>query len=154
MTFLQAIEWLKAYLSAAPTPTATASSPASSSSPPAANSYELVHLHDKRFAHTLELAMRFGKVLLVSDVDRIEPLLYPLLRRDLERQGPRQVVQIGDKLVDYDPNFRLFLLTREADPHLPQDAKPLLTLANFTVTRSGLEGKPCTCVCTMHKCDI
>ncbi len=56
-------------------------------------------LQDPRFANTLELAVRFGKALVVSDVDRIEPLLYPLLRRDLERQGPRMVVALGDKLV-------------------------------------------------------
>lgn len=27
-------------------------------------------------------------------VDKIEPLLYPLLRQDLDRQGPRFVVQV------------------------------------------------------------
>lgn len=42
----------------------------------------------------------------VSEVDRLEPLLFPLLRRDLERQGPRYVVMLGDKQVDYNDTFR------------------------------------------------
>lgn len=36
-----------------------------------------------RFATALELAVRFGKVLVVTDVDGVEPLLVPLLRGEL-----------------------------------------------------------------------
>jgi dynein heavy chain 2 len=52
------------------------------------------------------LQVRFGKTLVVREVDRIEPLLVPLLRHDLERQGPRFVVGLGDKLVDFNDTFR------------------------------------------------
>jgi hypothetical protein len=67
---------------------------------------EVSTLHDARFATTLELAVRFGKVLVVSEVDRLEPGLVPLLRRDLERRGPRFAVMVGDKAVDYHEDFR------------------------------------------------
>lgn len=56
---------------------------------------EVTTMHDARFATTLELAVRFGKTLVVAEVDRLEPLLFPLLRGDLERQGPRFVVQVS-----------------------------------------------------------
>lgn len=46
-------------------------------------------MHDPRFTTALELAVRFGKTLIVAEVDRIEPILFPLLRMDLDRQGPR-----------------------------------------------------------------
>lgn len=59
------------------------------------SSLEVTTLHDSRFATTLELAVRFGKTLVVAEVDRLEPILFPLLRRDLDRQGPRFVVQVG-----------------------------------------------------------
>ncbi len=134
---------------------------------------------DQRFTTTLELAVRFGKTLVVAEVDRVEPILYPLLRMDLDRQGPRFVVQvrirrgragrggecrapvpgpcrssceprrapparapqIGDKATDYNDTFRLFLVTRNPSPYLPPDARSLLAVTNFTVTRSGLEGQ-------------
>jgi len=102
---------------------------------------EVTSMHDPRFVNSLELAVRFGKTLIVQEVDRIEPVLYPLLRQDLARQGPRFVVDIGDKQIDYNETFRLYLVTRHPDPYLPPDASSLVSTTNFTVTRSGLEGQ-------------
>ncbi|KXZ45909.1 DHC7 protein [Gonium pectorale] len=102
---------------------------------------EVTTMADQRFTTTLELAVRFGKTLVVAEVDKVEPILYPLLRRDLDRQGPRFVVQVGDKATDYNDTFRIFLVTRNPDPYLPPDARSLLAVTNFTVTRSGLEGQ-------------
>jgi len=50
-------------------------------------------------------------------------------------------VQIGEKAVDYNPNFRLFLCTRDSFVDLPPNAAALITAVNFTVTKSGLEGQ-------------
>lgn len=36
---------------------------------------------------SLELAVRFGKTLIIQEVEGVEPVLYPLLRRDLIAQG-------------------------------------------------------------------
>ncbi|KAG2486208.1 hypothetical protein HYH03_015170 [Edaphochlamys debaryana] len=102
---------------------------------------EVTTMADQRFTTTLELSVRFGKTLVVAEVDKVEPILYPILRMDLDRQGPRFVVQIGDKATDYNDTFRLFLVTRNPDPYLPPDARSLLAVTNFTVTRSGLEGQ-------------
>lgn len=85
--------------------------------------------------------MRFGKTLIIQEADKLEPVLYPLLRMDLDRQGPRFVVQIGDKAIDYNDTFRLYLVTRNPEPYLPPDARGLVSATNFTVTRSGLEGQ-------------
>uniref|UniRef100_A0A668AN20 Dynein heavy chain ATP-binding dynein motor region domain-containing protein n=1 Tax=Myripristis murdjan TaxID=586833 RepID=A0A668AN20_9TELE len=74
-------------------------------------------------------------------MDRVEPVLYPLLRRDLIAQGPRYVVQIGDKVVDYNEDFRLFLATRNPAPFIPPDAISVVTEVNFTTTRAGLRGQ-------------
>jgi len=102
---------------------------------------EVVPIQDPRFVNQVELAVRFGKTLVVVEVDTVEPLLYPLIRRDLKRQGPRWVVQIGDKLIDYNENFRLMLATRNPFPKLSPDASSLVNVVNFTVTKSGLEGQ-------------
>jgi hypothetical protein len=40
-------------------------------------------------------------------------MLVPILRKDLMQQGPRQVVQLGDKAVDFNPAFKLYLTTRD-----------------------------------------
>lgn len=102
---------------------------------------EVVTPFDVRFMNTVELAVRFGKTLLILEADGLEPTLYPLCRKDLCHQGPRYVVNIGDKTIDYNEGFRMYLVTRHPSPEIPPDAGALVTVVNFTVTRSGLEGQ-------------
>lgn len=59
---------------------------------------EVVSAADPRLVSRVELAVRFGKTLLVLECDGIEPMLFPLARKDLVHQGPRYVVQVGDKV--------------------------------------------------------
>eukprot|EP00698_Gefionella_okellyi_P019038 TRINITY_DN5781_c1_g2_i1.p1 TRINITY_DN5781_c1_g2~~TRINITY_DN5781_c1_g2_i1.p1 ORF type:complete len:3148 (-),score=914.00 TRINITY_DN5781_c1_g2_i1:20-9082(-) len=102
---------------------------------------EVTTQQDARFTKQLELAVRFGKTLIVQEVDTIEPILFPVLRRDLQREGPRWAVQIGDKLVDYSDNFKLMLVTRNSAPDVTPDAASLISRINFTITKSGLENQ-------------
>ncbi|XP_054598719.1 cytoplasmic dynein 2 heavy chain 1 isoform X1 [Nothobranchius furzeri] len=102
---------------------------------------EVISQQDNNFMTTLELAVRFGKTLIIQEMDGVEPVLYPLLRKDLIAQGPRYVVQIGDKVIDYNEDFRLFLATRNPSPFIPPDASSVVTEVNFTTTRAGLRGQ-------------
>jgi dynein heavy chain 2 len=102
---------------------------------------EVVNQQDANFMTALELAVRFGKTLLVQEADVIDPVLYPLLRRELVVQGPQATVQIGEKMVIFDDDFKLFLSTRSPKPDIAADAKAILTEVNFTITRAGLSGQ-------------
>ncbi|KAF4324411.1 hypothetical protein G195_002224 [Phytophthora kernoviae 00238/432] len=101
----------------------------------------IVQSQDARFVNLVEQAVRFGKTLVILEVDNIEPYLYPLVRKELIHQGPRFVVALGDKVIDYNENFRLFLVTRNPSPPLAPDALAIVNVVNFTVTKSGLEGQ-------------
>ncbi|PIO26472.1 hypothetical protein AB205_0144010, partial [Aquarana catesbeiana] len=100
-----------------------------------------MYTQDANFITALELAVRFGKTLIIQEMDGVEPVLYPLLRKDLIAQGPRYVVQIGEKTIDYNEDFRLFLATRNPTPFIPPDASSVVTEVNFTTTRAGLRGQ-------------
>ncbi|ORC91608.1 putative dynein heavy chain [Trypanosoma theileri] len=102
---------------------------------------EVTSVQDERFAHTLELAVRFGKTLLVMDVDGIEPILYPILRKDLLSAGAKRIVQVGNKQVDWQDTFRIMLFTRRTDLLLPPGGAGLVLEVNFSVTRFGLENQ-------------
>ena len=99
---------------------------------------EVINQQDSNFTTALELAVRFGKTLIIQEVDRVEPLLYPLLRKDLISQGPRFVIQLGDKMIDYNESFKLYLTTRNPLPDITPDAGGITTKVNFTTTRAGL----------------
>lgn len=81
---------------------------------------QVTTIQDARFANTLELAVRFGKTLVVDEVDTVEPILYTVLRRDLLRQGTRLLVQIGEKTVPP---------TRNLPSRFWGDLTPIATLA-------------------------
>ena len=119
----QATEWLKTYLQTL-------------------GAIECVTPHEQRFANALELGVRFGKTMVLGEVDEIAPILVPLLRKDLVRQGPRFVVQVGDKAIDYNESFTLYMTTRNPSPDVPPDVASLVTLVNFSVTMPGLNGQP------------
>ena len=55
--------------------------------------------------------------------------------------GPRFVVQIGEKTIDYNEEFRLFLTTRNPAPEIPPDAASVIKEVNFTTTKAGLNGQ-------------
>ncbi|OQS05963.1 dynein heavy chain [Thraustotheca clavata] len=101
----------------------------------------VVQSQEARFVSLVEQAVRFGKTLAILEVDTVEPYLYPLIRKDLNHEGPRYIVRLGDKDVDYNDNFRMVLVTRNPDPELPPDARAIVNVVNFTVTKSGLEGQ-------------
>jgi len=118
---------------------------------------EILNQTDPKFTMQLELSVRFGKVLIIQEMDFIEPLLYPLLRKDLIHQGPRWVVVFGDKTIDYNTSFQLFLCTRNSFIEVHPSAYGLLSIINFTVTKSGLEGKnsfSCCIFCAKLPCFI
>lgn len=102
---------------------------------------EVINQQDNNFTTQLELAVRFGKTLIVQEVDGVEPVLYPVLRKDLAAQGPRHVVQIGEKVIDFNADFRIYLTTRNPAPDLLPDMQAIVNEVNFTTTRAGLTGQ-------------
>jgi len=43
-------------------------------------------------------------------------------------------IKLGDKEIEYHPNFRLILQTKLANPHYKPEMQAQTTLINFTVT--------------------
>lgn len=55
--------------------------------------------------------------------------------------GPRKVVQVGDKLIDFNDSFQLFLTTRNDEPDISPDVAATVTYVNFATTLGGLTGQ-------------
>ena len=68
---------------------------------------------DDSFRKNLESALRFGNPLLVQDVENYDPILNPVLNRELKRTGGRVLITLGDQDIDLSPSFTIFLSTRD-----------------------------------------
>lgn len=63
-------------------------------------------------------------------------------------------VMLGDKSIDYNREFRLFLCSRNPSIRLPTYIQGLVQIINFTVTHSGLEGKLLSMIIDHEQPDI
>ena len=77
---------------------------------------------DDAFRKNLESALRFGNPLLVQDVENYDPILNPVLNRELRRTGGRVLITLGDQDIDLSPSFTIFLSTR--DPTVSLNSRP------------------------------
>ena len=93
---------------------------------------------DGGFARVLEGALRFGHPLLVQDAENFDPVLLPVLNRELRRTGGRILVRVGQQDVDYAPGFRLFLATRNPAVQITPQVFCRVAVVNFTMTRKSL----------------
>ena len=84
------------------------------------------------------MKLKSDAALIVHEMDGIDPILMTLLRRDFVSHGSGDTIQIGDKFVDYNQDFKLFMTTRNPSPALPPDSAAVVTIVNFTTTRAGL----------------
>ncbi|ESP05087.1 hypothetical protein LOTGIDRAFT_151884 [Lottia gigantea] len=96
---------------------------------------------DDAFRKNLESALRFGNPLLVQDVESYDPILNPVLNRELRRTGGRVLITLGDQDIDLSPSFTIFLSTRDPNVEFPPDICSRVTFVNFTVTRSSLQSQ-------------
>uniref|UniRef100_A0A183BLW5 Dynein heavy chain, cytoplasmic n=2 Tax=Globodera pallida TaxID=36090 RepID=A0A183BLW5_GLOPA len=88
---------------------------------------------------TTTSALRFGTTLLVQDVESYDPILNPVLNKEVKRTGGRVLITIGDQDIDVSPAFKIFLFTRDSSVEFPADVCSRVTFVNFTITRASLE---------------
>ncbi|KAJ3135949.1 hypothetical protein HK100_002228 [Physocladia obscura] len=96
---------------------------------------------DDSFLKALESALRFGNVLLVQDVENLDPILNAVLNKELRRTGGRVLIRLGSQEIDFSPSFKLFLSTRDPSVNFSPDICSRVTFVNFTVTRGSLQSQ-------------
>jgi dynein heavy chain 1 len=109
---------------------------------------------DASFMKNLESAMRFGMPLLVTDVESIDPILNPVLNREISRSGGRMLIRLGDQDIDFSPAFDLYLCTRDPACRFSPDLCSRVTLINFTVTPGGLQNQCLSAVLKAERPDV
>jgi len=96
---------------------------------------------DDSFRKNLESALRFGNPLLVQDVENYDPILNPVLNREVRKTAGRVLISLGDQDIDLSPSFCIFLSTRDPSIEFPPDICSRVTFVNFTITKSSLQSQ-------------
>ncbi|XP_070849918.1 dynein axonemal heavy chain 2 [Chaetodon trifascialis] len=94
------------------------------------------------YLRVLENAIQFGNPVLLQNVqEELEPSLNPVLNKSLTRIGGRLLLKLGDKEVEYSPEFRFYIATKLSNPHYTPEISTKTTIVNFAVKEQGLEAQ-------------
>ncbi|XP_017121821.1 dynein heavy chain 6, axonemal [Drosophila elegans] len=105
-----------------------------------ANNLQVIKMTDQSMMRVLENSVRQGYPVLLEEINEtIDPSLRPILQRETYRFEGRVYLKLGDMVIDYDDNFKLYMTTKLPNPHYLPEVCINVTLVNFLVTESGLE---------------
>ncbi|XP_051046156.1 dynein axonemal heavy chain 7 [Phodopus roborovskii] len=105
-----------------------------------ANSLQLIKLSDPDYVRTLENCIQFGTPVLLENVgEELDPILEPLLLKQLFKQGGSTCIRLGDSTIEYAPDFRFYITTKLRNPHYLPETSVKVTLLNFMITPEGMQ---------------
>jgi len=97
-------------------------------------------LSNSKLRDQLEFCMEEGKPLLIEGVVKeVDPMLDPVLLKNIISKGRSKFILLGDKAVTFDPGFRMYLITKLGNPTFSPELSAKTTIIDFSVTQKGLE---------------
>jgi dynein heavy chain len=98
--------------------------------------------NDADFLKQLEMAITYGQPFLLESVaEFIDPVITPVLDRDFVGEGNKKVIKLGDKEVDWDDSFKLYLTSKLPNPHYTPEVFGRTSVINYSVTEDGLQAQ-------------
>jgi len=106
----------------------------------AENNLKIVKQSDSDFQRNLENAVQFGWPLLVESVlEELDPSLEPVLMKQTFKAGGVLSIKIGENIVEFNKNFRIFFTSKLSNPHYTPETSTKISLVIFTITKEGLD---------------
>ena len=119
------------------------------------NELQITTLNHKFFRQHLEDSLNMGRPLLIEDIgEELDPVLDNVLEKNFIRQGSRLKIKLGDKEVDFQDGFRLYVTTKMANPAYRPEIAARMAIIDFTVTMRGLEDQLLSIVIVTEKSDL
>ena len=86
------------------------------------------------------MSIRTGKTLFIQGIgETVDNLLDPILTKSVETRGGKQIIMIAGTIVEYNPNFKLYLSTSLSSPHYPPETFNKVNVLDFSITSEGLK---------------
>jgi len=103
------------------------------------NNLAIIKLSDGKFVQILESAITYGTPVLLENVgEEMDPVLEPLLLKQIFKQSGVPCIKMGDSVLEYSYNFKFYITTKLSNPHYLPEVSTKVTLINFMITPEGL----------------
>ncbi|KAK9891390.1 hypothetical protein WA026_014631 [Henosepilachna vigintioctopunctata] len=104
------------------------------------NNLIVTSLNHKYFRNHIEDAVSLGYPMIIEDInEELDPVLDSVLEKSYIKIGTSFKVKVGDKEVDVNMNFRVYITTKLANPSYTPEIFARTSVVDFTVTIKGLE---------------
>lgn len=102
-----------------------------------AKAFDVVQQNDKKFTYSLELAVRFGKIFIITNLFAVSSSLFSVLLGQIWKNGDKKLVNISGKYVELHENFKLVLITTLDNFFVTGELAAHITTIKFTITTFG-----------------
>ena len=116
---------------------------------------QVTRLTAKDMIGVMERSIEGGHSVLIENMgETIEAVLANVVGRRLFKKGRSMYVQLGEKEVQFNDTFQLFMHTKLSNPHYPPEVQAEATVINFSVTENGLEDQLLALVVCKERPDL
>jgi dynein heavy chain, axonemal len=115
----------------------------------------VIKLTDPDFVRSLENAITFGLPVLLENVkEDLDPILDNVLQKQVFKSGGVNCIKLGDSIIEYSPNFKLYMTSKLGNPHYLPEISVKVSLLNFMITPEGLEDQLLGIVVTKERPEL
>uniref|UniRef100_A0A8C0TTX9 Dynein axonemal heavy chain 3 n=1 Tax=Canis lupus familiaris TaxID=9615 RepID=A0A8C0TTX9_CANLF len=105
-----------------------------------ANKLSIIKFSDANYVRTLENALQFGTPVLLENVgEELDAFIEPILLKSTFRQQGVEYMRLGENIIEYSRDFKLYITTRLRNPHYLPEVAVKVCLLNFMITPFGLQ---------------
>ena len=106
------------------------------------SSFICVKMSDPKMMDVVITGVKFGSWIMLDNVglvldNSLEPIL--LRQQVYNKYSKIYEIKIGEKMVPFSEEFKLFMVTTIANPHYSPETFAKITIINFAITEQGLE---------------
>ncbi|KAK0159284.1 hypothetical protein PV328_010180 [Microctonus aethiopoides] len=115
----------------------------------------VVKLTEKDSLKVIENCVRFGRTCLIENIGlELDPGLNSILTKTFFSHLGQTSIKIGDNIVPYNNQFRLYITTKLSNPHYAPEVVIKVLIVNFTLTSDGLEDQMLSLVVMQERPDL
>ncbi|XP_073413059.1 dynein axonemal heavy chain 3-like [Dendrobates tinctorius] len=119
------------------------------------NKIQICKVTDADYLRTVGNSIQFGTPVLIENItEELDPILEPVLLRQTFKQDGVEYIRLGESVIHYSRDFKLYMTTRLRNPHYLPEVSVKVTLINFMITPVGLEDQLLTILAAEEKPDL
>lgn len=101
---------------------------------------KIINFSETHYLKTIQTAIQSGYTVLLENVEeKLEPAIDSVLQKQIIEEDNRRLIRVGDKKIDYDNKFKMFITTKLSNPKYLPEIYIKVTVINFSITFEGLK---------------